>query len=102
MIFGRRPACVASGAISTQSPCVEIWTNAREVGKILLGNVRSHVLGDFHGAFVGVGVVSAPLVRGSVFASLVALPRCAGASPSPEIGVGRRAGLVLVSYWGEG
>ena len=89
MIFSRRPACVASGAISTQSPCVEIWTNAREVGKVLLGNVRAHVLGDFREAFVGVGIFSAPLVRGSVLASLDALPSCADAFPSPNIGVGR-------------
>ena len=51
---------------------------------------------------MGLGVTSAPLVLSSVIASLDALPRCAGASPSPDIGVGRWVGLVLVSYWGEG
>ena len=102
MIFSRRPACVASGAISTQSACDKMWTNARKVVKILLGSVCAEVLGVFREAFVGGGVVGAPLVHGSVIASLDALPRCAGASPTPDIGVGRWVGLVLVSYWGGG
>ena len=72
------------------------------VVKSSLGSVCAQVLGVFREAFLGVGVVGAPLVRGSIIASLDALPRCAGASPSPDIGVGRWVGLVLLSYWGEG
>ena len=79
-----------------------MWTNAREVVKISLGSVFAEVLGVFREAFVGIGVVGAPLARGSLIASVDALPRCAGASPSPDIGVGRWVGLVLLSYWGEG
>ena len=99
MIFGRHPAWVASGAISTQSPCVEIWTNAREVVKILLGKVCAHVLCDFCEALAGFGDISAPWVRGSAFASLDALPRCADAFPSPNIGVGRYDGFMSLIYW---
>ena len=99
MIFSRRPACVASGAISTQSPCVEIWTNAGEVINILLGKVCAHVLCDFYEALAGFGIISAPLVRGSVFASLDALPRCADAFPSPNIGVVRYDGFMSLIYW---
>ena len=90
MVSSRRPACVTSGAISTQSPCVEMWTNAREMDKMLLGNVSAHVLSVFREALVGVGVMSAP--PGSWQSH----------SPSPDIGVGRWVGLDLVSYWGEG
>ena len=94
MLFSRRPACIASGAISSQSPCDKMWANAREVVKISLGSVSADVLSVFRQAFVGVGVVGAPLVRGSVIASLDALPRCADASPSPDIDVERWGRLV--------
>ena len=102
MIFGRHPACVASGAINTQSPCDKMWTSARKASKILLGNVRAHVLGDLCEALAGFGVICAPLVCCIAIASLNALPCCADAFLSPNIGVERWGGLVLVSYWGEG
>ena len=90
MSFDHRLACVASVAISTRSPSVKMWTNARKAGKILLGIVCAHVLGVLCGeASMGVGVISAPLVRGSVIASLDALPQCAAAFPSPRTGGGR-------------
>ena len=81
MSFDRRPACVASVAISTRSPSVKMWTNAREADKMLLGIVCAHVLGVLCEASVGVGVISAPLVRGRIIASLNALPQCAAAFP---------------------
>ena len=103
MSFDRRLACVASVAISTRSPCVNVWTNAREVGKILLGYVSAHVLGVLCcEALMGVGVISAPLVRGSVIASLDALPRCAAAFPFPRIVLWRRGGFTLLIRWGKG
>ena len=90
MIFDRRPACLASGVINTRSPCVIVWTNEREVDKILLGYVCAHVSDVLCcEALMGVGVINAPLVRGSVIASLNALPQCAAAFPSPRTGGGR-------------
>ena len=103
MSFESRPARVASGAISTRSPSVKMWTNAREVGKILLGSVCAHVLGVLCcEALMGVGVISAPLVRGSVIASLDALPRCAAAFPFPRIVLWRRGGFTLLIRWEKG
>ena len=103
MSFDRRPADRASGAISTRSPCVNVWTNAREVGKILLGYVCAHVLGALCcEALMGVGVISAPLVRGSAIASLNALPQCAAAFPFPRIVLWRRGGLTLLIRWEKG
>ena len=102
MSFGRRPACDASVAINTQSPCIEVRTYIREVFKILLGSIRARVLGEFHEAFVGDGFVSAPLVRGSVFASLDALSHCAVASLFPRNGVRRYSGYLTWIYWDKG
>ena len=103
MSFDRRPARRASGAISTRSPSVKMWTNARKVGKILSGNVCAHVLGVLYcEASMGIGVISAPLVRGSVIASLNALPRCAAAFPFPRIVLWRRGGFTLLIRWEKG
>ena len=84
---------------STRKVHVEMRTYIREVFKILLGNVRARVLGEFHEAFVGDGFVSAPLVRGSVFASLDALSHCAVASLFPRNGVRRYGGYLTWIYW---
>ena len=102
MIFGRRPACVASGATVTRSPSVMMWTSAREVVKILLGKVCAHVLSVFREGMVELDVPSAPLVHGSVIASLNALPRCAAAFPSPRNGGGKKGGFTSMIRWEKG